>query len=47
MVAVSTACLTIYDMLKGIDREMVIADIRLMEKLGGRSGHFQRSERKP
>ena len=43
MVAVSAACLTIYDMLKGIDREMVISDIKLLEKSGGRSGHFQRS----
>ncbi|MCC6554197.1 MAG: cyclic pyranopterin monophosphate synthase MoaC [Polyangiaceae bacterium] len=43
MVAVSAACLTLYDMLKGIDREMVLTDIRLLEKSGGRSGHFQRS----
>ena len=42
MVAVSAACLTIYDMLKGIDREMVLTHIRLLEKSGGRSGHFQR-----
>jgi cyclic pyranopterin phosphate synthase len=42
MVAVSAACLTIYDMLKGIDREMVLGDIRLLEKSGGRSGHFRR-----
>jgi cyclic pyranopterin phosphate synthase len=47
MVAVSTACLTLYDMLKGIDREMIVADVRLMEKLGGRSGHFKRAEPKP
>ncbi len=44
MVAVSAACLTLYDMLKGIDRGMVIADVRLMEKLGGRSGHFKRGD---
>ena len=43
MVAVSAACLTIYDMLKGLDREMVISEIKLLEKSGGRSGHFQRS----
>lgn len=42
MVAVSVACLTIYDMLKGVDREMVIGDVRLLEKSGGRSGHFVR-----
>jgi cyclic pyranopterin phosphate synthase len=43
LVAVSTACLTVYDMLKGIDREMVISDVMLVEKSGGRSGHFQRT----
>jgi cyclic pyranopterin phosphate synthase len=47
MVAVSTACLTLYDMLKGIDREMVIADIMLVEKSGGRSGDFRRAEVDP
>jgi len=47
MVAVSTACLTIYDMLKGIDRDIVIGDVKLMEKSGGRSGHFKRSDFKP
>jgi cyclic pyranopterin phosphate synthase len=47
MVAVSTACLTIYDMLKGIDRDMVIADVKLMEKSGGRSGHYRRADFKP
>ncbi|EYF05401.1 Molybdenum cofactor biosynthesis protein MoaC [Chondromyces apiculatus DSM 436] len=44
MVAVNVACLTLYDMLKGIDRAMVITDIRLIEKSGGRSGHFRREE---
>ncbi len=44
MVAASTASLTIYDMLKGIDREMVIREVKLLEKSGGRSGHFRRSE---
>jgi cyclic pyranopterin phosphate synthase len=47
MVAVSTACLTIYDMLKGIDRDMIIGDVKLMEKSGGRSGHYKRAEIKP
>ncbi len=42
MVAVSAACLTIYDMLKGVDREMVIGEIKLMEKSGGRTGHYVR-----
>ena len=47
MVAVSTACLTIYDMLKGIDRDIVIGDLKLMEKSGGRSGHYKRSDFRP
>ena len=42
LAAVSVAALTIYDMCKAIDRGMVISDIRLDEKLGGRSGHFVR-----
>jgi len=44
MVAVSVACLTIYDMLKSIDREMVVSEIKLLEKSGGKSGYFQRRE---
>ena len=40
MVAASVAALTIYDMLKAVDREMVIGGVRLLEKTGGRSGHF-------
>jgi cyclic pyranopterin monophosphate synthase len=43
LTAVSVAALTIYDMCKGIDRGMTIAEIRLEEKSGGRSGHWQRS----
>lgn len=43
LVAVSVACLTIYDMLKGIDRELVIGDVKLLEKSGGRTGHYVRS----
>ncbi|HET6878563.1 MAG TPA: cyclic pyranopterin monophosphate synthase MoaC [Pirellulales bacterium] len=42
MVAVSVAALTIYDMCKAVDRSMVITDIRLEEKSGGRSGHYRR-----
>ena len=38
--AVSVAALTIYDMCKAVDREMVISDIHLLEKSGGKSGHF-------
>jgi cyclic pyranopterin monophosphate synthase len=44
LVAVSAACLTVYDMLKGIDREMVISDVMLVEKSGGRSGDFRRTD---
>ena len=39
---VSAAALTIYDMCKGIDRAMCIESICLLEKEGGRSGHFVR-----
>ncbi len=42
LVAVSTAALTLYDMLKAVDRAMVIGPVRLMEKRGGRSGHYKR-----
>lgn len=42
LTAVSVAALTIYDMCKAIDRAMTIQDVRLEEKLGGKSGHFQR-----
>ena len=41
LTAVSVACLTIYDMVKAVDRGMRIEGIRLMEKSGGRSGHFR------
>ena len=41
---VSAAALTIYDMCKAIDRGMVIEKICLLEKDGGRSGHFIREE---
>lgn len=40
--AVSAALLTIYDMCKAVDRGMVIRDIMLLEKDGGKSGHFVR-----
>jgi cyclic pyranopterin phosphate synthase len=41
LTAVSVACLTVYDMLKDIDRAMRIGDIRVIEKAGGRSGHYK------
>ena len=42
--ACSVACLTIYDMAKAVQRDMTITDIRLLEKDGGKSGHFVRGE---
>jgi len=41
LTAVSVALLTIYDMCKAADRGMALTDIRLLEKQGGRSGHWQ------
>jgi cyclic pyranopterin monophosphate synthase len=40
--AVAVAALTVYDMIKAVDKRMVIGDIRLVEKRGGQSGEFQR-----
>ncbi|MEC7434400.1 MAG: cyclic pyranopterin monophosphate synthase MoaC, partial [Actinomycetota bacterium] len=42
--ACTAAALTIYDMCKALDRAMVISDVMLIEKSGGRSGDFLRSE---
>ena len=44
MTAVSVAALTIYDMCKAIDRGMTISEVQLIEKLGGKSGHFVRDD---
>ena len=41
LTAVAVACLTLYDMLKSVDRAMHIADIRLVAKSGGRSGAYR------
>ncbi len=46
LTGVSTALLTVYDMCKAIDKSMVISDIRLMEKTGGKSGTYIREEDK-
>ena len=43
LTAVAGAALTMYDMLKAVDRGMVIGEICLLEKTGGRSGHYRRS----
>lgn len=44
MTAVSVACLTVYDMVKSVDREISIGPIQLVAKSGGKSGVFCRSE---
>ncbi|PAA11758.1 cyclic pyranopterin monophosphate synthase MoaC [Pseudomonas fragi] len=41
LTAASVAALTIYDMCKAVDRGMTIENVRVLEKLGGKSGHFQ------
>ncbi|MCG6940431.1 MAG: cyclic pyranopterin monophosphate synthase MoaC [Thiohalocapsa sp.] len=43
--AVQVALLTVYDMCKAVDRGMVITSVQLLEKSGGRSGHWRRDER--
>jgi len=44
LTAVSVAALTIYDMCKAVDRSMVISDVKLLEKRGGRSGTWKATE---
>ena len=44
LTAVSVACLTIYDMVKAVERGMRIEGIRLIEKRGGKSGHFRAAQ---
>ena len=41
LTAVTVALLTIYDMLKAVDRGMAIGEVRLLEKIGGKSGHWR------
>ncbi|MGH1420629.1 MAG: cyclic pyranopterin monophosphate synthase MoaC [Hyphomonas sp.] len=43
LTAASVACLTLYDMLKAIDKSMVIGSIELLEKTGGKSGDYRKS----
>ena len=42
LTAVAVAALTLYDMVKAVDKSMVIGDIELVEKKGGRSGHYKK-----
>jgi cyclic pyranopterin phosphate synthase len=44
LTAVSAALLTVYDMCKAVDRGMVIEHVRLLEKRGGKSGHWLADE---
>ncbi len=44
LTAVSVAALTVYDMCKAVDRAMIIGDVRLTHKAGGKSGEFRRHE---
>lgn len=44
LTAVATAALTIYDMCKAVQRDIVITDIQLLEKTGGKSGDYKREE---
>jgi cyclic pyranopterin phosphate synthase len=45
LTAVSVACLTIYDMIKAVERGVRIEGIHLVEKTGGKSGHYRRGDR--
>jgi cyclic pyranopterin monophosphate synthase len=44
LTAAAVACLTVYDMVKGIDRGMTIEDVRLVSKTGGTRGDWRRTE---
>src|SRR3990167_5287587 len=44
LTAASVAALTIYDMCKAVDKGMIIEQVRLLEKLGGKSGHYKLEE---
>ena len=43
LTAVSIACLTLYDMLKAVDKSMVITDVELIKKTGGKSGEYNKA----
>lgn len=44
LTAAAAACLTVYDMCKSADRDMCIGELQLLEKKGGRSGHYRRGK---
>lgn len=43
LMAANIAALTIYDMLKAVDKSMIITELCLLEKIGGKSGHYQKA----
>ncbi len=45
LTAASVAALTIYDMCKAVDRGMSISQVQLLDKAGGKSGHWQREDK--
>jgi cyclic pyranopterin phosphate synthase len=47
LTSVSVACLTLYDMIKAVEKGMRIEGIRLLEKQGGKSGHYRAEDRGP
>ena len=47
MTAAAVAALTVYDMVKGVDRSAAISDLQLVEKLGGKSGEWHRPDSAP
>jgi cyclic pyranopterin phosphate synthase len=47
LTAASVAALTVYDMIKGVDRTAEVANVRLLEKSGGRSGEWHRPAESP
>jgi len=42
---VSVGLMTVYDMLKAVDKSMVLSQIELLEKIGGKSGHYKLTEK--
>ncbi|MGH7497665.1 MAG: cyclic pyranopterin monophosphate synthase MoaC, partial [Gemmatimonadales bacterium] len=44
LTAVAVACLTVYDMVKAVDRTMTIGEVRLLSKTGGTRGDWRRAE---
>ncbi len=45
LTAVSVAALTVYDMCKAIDKDIIIKEIKLIEKTGGKSGAYRRTDK--